>query len=679
VIDTSHSLLYLNQLSVGNNIGFTKRMSVPLFSKISGKLWLDAAYGRDYLATSPLVDSTAFTISCKNGDDPNNWQGGSTNIPDKNDLVDLYAHMRRDGTDIDDSLWLFTGVSTEGTSGSRYFDIELYKKSFTYSRSSGVFNSAGTDAGHTQWLFDASGNVLQMGDLILAVSYSPGSAPVVDVRIWVSQATFSSVSPNYFDFGATLDGATPGFGYTSVLSNSGTTAFGAGIANFSATPAQDTTFSTPWGTETPGKTWGTQYESLQLIEIGLNLTRMGLDPALYKSVGLSPCTSMFSTIFFKSRSSNSFTSNMQDFMMPMVFQEDPVMDYTVNPDTLRCNRSTGTISLGSGSTAGYYSWQTPDGNISAANPDSSQINLTKPGTYILSASPIQGCPFTRNDTLVVPIDTFPPVASILSALGPASAYFRFFGGDVAASNYPTPFGGSSGLLWDWSGPGGFTSNIQNPVTADTIWGNYQLVVQEIRNGCTDTIIEPITRNLFFLLADNNITLEGILNEGDVLLKWQDKVQLNAQSYTIEKSGNGRDFKPIGAIQNSGDQEDHNFVDHNPSPGQNFYRIRIVTKSGLIAYSNTIAISNPAKNSRKVYLTNNPSGTGMALAVENYASQKATIVITTVSGEKLRAQTVQLTPGFNYLPLDTIWKNPKAIWFVTLYLNNQIVFTGKMLN
>jgi len=155
--------------------------------------------------------------------------------------------------------------------------------------------------------------------------------------------------------------------------------------------------------------------------------------------------------------------------------------------------------------------------------------------------------------------------------------------------------------------------------------------------------------------------------------------LNAQSYTIEKSGNGRDFKPIGAIQNSGDQEDHNFVDHNPSPGQNFYRIRIVTKSGLIAYSNTIAISNPAKNSRKVYLTNNPSGTGMALAVENYASQKATIVITTVSGEKLRAQTVQLTPGFNYLPLDTIWKNPKAIWFVTLYLNNQIVFTGKMLN
>ena len=107
-------------------------MSVPLFSKMNGKLWLDAVYGRDYVATSPLFDSTVFTIAAKNGDNPTNWIGGTSNIPDKNDLLDVYAHMRRDGLNIHDSLWLFTGVSTVGTSGSRYFDIELYKKDFSY-------------------------------------------------------------------------------------------------------------------------------------------------------------------------------------------------------------------------------------------------------------------------------------------------------------------------------------------------------------------------------------------------------------------------------------------------------------------------------------------------------------------------------------------------------------------
>jgi len=194
VIDTANASYYRTLLQAGANIGFSQRMSAPLYAKFSGKLWLDAAYGRDWLATAPLTDSTAFTIACKNGDNPANWVGGATNFPDKNDLIDVFAHMRRDGITVYDSLWLFTGTSTVGVVGSRYFDIELYKKTLNYTgMNPGVFSTSGTDAGHTQWIFDASGNITQTGDMILAVSYNPGAAPVVDVRIWVSTATFATV------------------------------------------------------------------------------------------------------------------------------------------------------------------------------------------------------------------------------------------------------------------------------------------------------------------------------------------------------------------------------------------------------------------------------------------------------------------------------------------------------
>ena len=143
VIDTSNAAFYNALLSGGGNMGFNKRMSVPLFSKINGRLWLDAVYGRDFVSTSPLFDSTIFSSAAKNGDNPVNWNGGTSNVPDKTDLLDVYAHMRRDGLNIHDSLWLFTGVSTVGTSGSRYFDIELYKKNFSYSRASGTFSTSG--------------------------------------------------------------------------------------------------------------------------------------------------------------------------------------------------------------------------------------------------------------------------------------------------------------------------------------------------------------------------------------------------------------------------------------------------------------------------------------------------------------------------------------------------------
>jgi len=38
---------------------------MPLYSKVSGKLWLDAAYGRDFTAASLLKDSIRLPARAK--------------------------------------------------------------------------------------------------------------------------------------------------------------------------------------------------------------------------------------------------------------------------------------------------------------------------------------------------------------------------------------------------------------------------------------------------------------------------------------------------------------------------------------------------------------------------------------------------------------------------------------
>ena len=260
VIDTSNASYYKSLLQSGNNISFTKRMAQPLYANISGKIWLDAIYTRDYAVAT--MDSTTFVGGDKNGDDPTTWHGVVSSIPTKTDLIDVFGHMRRNGSNVHDSLWFFTAVSTAGTSGSRYFDIELYKNHISYSSTTGNFTTGGPDAGHTQWKFDAAGNITQTGDMIVAVSYSSG-APIVEVRIWISSTTYTTVIPNLFNFGSSFDGSTTAFGYASITSKAGTTAFGSGIANLSATPAADTTYSTPWGSY--GTSWESQYTSLQFI------------------------------------------------------------------------------------------------------------------------------------------------------------------------------------------------------------------------------------------------------------------------------------------------------------------------------------------------------------------------------------------------------------------------------
>jgi hypothetical protein len=479
IIDTANAGYYRSLLQAGNNISFSKRMSVPLYTSVTGKIWLDAIYTRDYITGS--TDSTTFAGGGKNGDDPASWHGIASSIPDKTDLVDAYGHMRRNGINVHDSLWFFTGASTVGTSGARYFDIELYKNKITYNPAAGAFSTGGPDAGHSQWLFDAAGNITQTGDMIIAVNYSSG-APTVEVRIWISRTTYTSITPNLFNFGSSFDGSTTSFGYASIVSKTGATAFGSGIGNFSATPVADTTYSTPWGSNNISG-WSPQYNSLQFIEVGLNLTRIGIDPALYASVlNSGACGSSFASIFFKSRSSPSFTSNLQDFTGPFDFLQTPVLDYTLSAPVLSCANATGSITVTNHTTAGYYTWATTNGSITSATSNGG-VQVNKGGSYIVQAAVAQGCPVTRTDTVTVAVDTFPPVASFFASTTADGSHYILHGGNISASNYNTPFGGSHGLLWNWSGPNGFTSSVQNPV-ADTANALYQLTVTEIRNGCT---------------------------------------------------------------------------------------------------------------------------------------------------------------------------------------------------
>jgi hypothetical protein len=540
-------------------------MAVPLYTNVNGRIWLDAIYTRDYITGS--TDTTTFSGGGKNGDDPANWHGIASSIPDKTDLIDVYGHMRRNGINVHDSLWFFTGASIVGTSGSRYFDVELYKNNISYSRATGNFSTGGPNAGHTQWVFDASGNITQTGDMIVAVSYSSG-APTVEVRIWVSNTTFNTVTPNLFNFGGSFNGSTSSFGYASIVSKSGATAFGSGIANLSAAPAADTTYATPWGSNTTSG-WSTQYNSLQFIEVGLNLTRIGIDPALYASVLSSgACGSSFATIFFKSRSSASFTSNLQDFSGPFDFLKVPVLDYTLSTPTLSCTNPTGSINVTNNTTAGYYTWTSTNGNITGASSNSVQLN--KGGSYIVQAAVAQGCPVTRIDTVTVAADTFPPVASFYVSTTADIAHFVLHGGNASASNYATPFGGSQGLLWNWSGPSGFSATTQTPIT-NIVFGLYHLTVTETRNGCTAT-------------ANNYIDLSILTTGNQVLTDLRNTTGLSCRLTNNGFAGNSH------LIVNSPTEDKATLVIHNAS-GAVVYSRNITLQKGR----NDIALTSRQKN------------------------------------------------------------------------------------
>ncbi len=494
VIDTTGAYILRQRLSSNENFSFSRRMAVPLNSVISDNRWLDAVYVRDQFSTSGTRDSTTFLGSNKNGDDPNNWSAGVSGVPDKADLVDCYAFIQRTGIQLQDPLWLNIGFSRVGNSGNSNFEAEIYINELIFTQGIG-FSTAGPHGGHTAWQFNPDGTIQSVGDLAISVTYG-NDIPTIEVRVWVSRSDFQNLTPKGFSFGAKFDGNTYGYADIVLLSDQ----MGCGLSNSNQTPGP------PWGTVNSSKNYSLAYDQIQFLELGLNLTALGIDPFIFDN---TDCETPPYSILFKSRSSGSFSSSLEDFIGPFSFGYLPPVVVEALGDTITCDNPTPTLRASNPSSSGNYQWSTIDGNI-ISNPDSSEIRIDQPGTYILFGAPVGGCEGLL-DTIYVPIDTLSPSVNTT-------------GNIIWDCSTPVQLtGGEDNQRYAWSGPSGFSSTDQHPWVS--LPGDYKLTVTNSINGClSDTtsansiatvLAEPCeTDDVATVFEDSLVNIEVLANDND---------------------------------------------------------------------------------------------------------------------------------------------------------------------
>ena len=373
-----------------------RSMSRPKFSIINNRLWLDAIYVRDYHGN----DSTVFTSgSDKNGMSPFDWTGGIQGIPDKNDILDVFMHVRRAGPTVTDSLWMFGGISLDNTTGNRYFDFEMYQTDIYYDRITQKFYGYGPDAGHTSWQLDAAGNITKPGDIIFTGEYQSGTLTNIEARIWIDRATLS-ITPAQFIWSGQFDGATAGaqFGYASILPLTAG-AFYTGLGSGT------NTWAGPFQLVLQNNALVANYAKDQFMEFSVNLSKLGLDPV--SLLGGDVCGSPFNKLVVKTRASASFTAELKDFVAPIdlflapranVAAELPVfcgMADTIISDIYVTNPHPTSV----------YTWSTIGGSIIYTDPSGTWIQVNQPGTYIVTQRLMALCSPYATDTITILRDT----------------------------------------------------------------------------------------------------------------------------------------------------------------------------------------------------------------------------------------------------------------------------------
>ncbi len=648
VIDTSGAELAKAALSSGKNISFVKGTSIPRYSFTDTILYMDAIFARDYNDR----DKTSFAAGSKNGFNPAIWStsSGGQMVQDKSDIIDVYASMRRNGTRVNSTnpspLIMAMGATVLGTNGTRYVDFELFVSKISYDSITGKFLNAGPaiTGGHSDFQFNADGTLKKVGDVDISMTYSNSTVADISLYIWVSKLTYlKTYGQQKFNFvpgefyGASLN---PAYGYAKIVAKAGSVLNFWGSVNSSNIPGPS------WGTAS--KDLGTSnnnYYSLsnapgQFSEAAVDLTSLGIDPAFNNTSGTS-CNPPYTRILIKTRSSAVFTSSLADFAGPYPFLDAPVISATIAPpQNLSCSISSIVLQPKTIDNGRYYKWTTNDGTITGKS-DTAIITINKPGKYYLTAAANVGC-LEDKDSVQVGLDNYKPIASA-SASGIINHAFtnsvQLIGGDILLSNYITPFGTSQGLLWNWkNSKGSLFASVQNPTTPDTGW--YQLVVTEIRNGCSDTAFTYVPGTPLRVLPLNIIIFNASLIKSTVNMNWTIPNEQNVNHFAVERSTDGTHFTTAGIVftnERSSKNIPFSFVDDISTMQATmlYYKLCIVDMDGRKLYSDVrvIRMGKPDDDKKVVLTYPNPVSRELMVTIPtSWQNKKVSYELFNVKGQ-----------------------------------------------
>lgn len=647
LIDTTGAAEFRKQIMTGANISFFKRMQYQRYLVQDEVVIMDGCYARDFQST----DKTVFTGNgTKNTTSPADWGTAPNGSPvsDKTDIIDTYVSIRRNGSVVSGSgsgsLITTMALTTLATGGDRYADFEFYKERIRYNTTTGKFENSGPAAfgGHSLWEFNTDGSVRSWGDMTISFSFNSSSVSNIKILVWVAQTTAQTVNPKGFDF---IPGefyastSASAYGYAAIKPD------GAGEIVAWGTVNTATTSTPSWGSNSKdiGSNNNNYFTDLysvgQFAEAAVDLTALGMDPATF--MNMSACNPPFTRFMTKSRSSSAFTSSLSDFNGPFEFLDVPTVPATTTiPGPLSCAASTVNLSSANYLQGAFYSWTTAGGNIAGSNNDSSTITVDKPGTYYLSAAITKGC-IINVDSVVVTEDNWKPKASasVSNMLYPG-AEVTLYGGDVAASNYTTPFGGSQGLWWNWKGPIGFTSTEQNPTTGHP--GEYKLVVTEKRNGCSDSVLVYVTPYPTLPVTFTAFTITRGAQAGYNLLSWKVEDAGSVLFFEIEKSSDGRTYVSF-AKKNAMITALHYSIYDAVPEADAYYRIKATANNGKIIYSPVVKVSGNNQPSNLLTIT---AGGAKTLLVTYKVKENESFLLqlTNSSGQVIWKETVPLQQG-----------------------------------
>lgn len=225
---------------------------------------------------------------------------------------------------------------------------------------------------------------------------------------------------------------------------------------------------------------------------------------------------------------------------------------------------------------------------------------------------------------------------------------------------------------------GFTNkysnrSIQNP-NGDNVTQSSQIVADQPQIQWTLVPFEPVSGPLPVTIFG----LEAKSQESSVRLSWNVSENIDGEKFIIQRTSDPSTTQPdsIGVVRlHDANDASYQFDDVSPSPGINYYRLKIVDLDGSFAYSRYVKVDYSILQDITIFPQ--PAAGSVNIAFKSqFENPVGEIQVINLLGQKISTIPMTVRKGYNEFKLTT--KNyPPGMYEVRFFVNSQIS-TKKML-
>lgn len=144
-----------------------------------------------------------------------------------------------------------------------------------------------------------------------------------------------------------------------------------------------------------------------------------------------------------------------------------------------------------------------------------------------------------------------------------------------------------------------------------------------------------------------------VNDG-IRLVWNTASEKNSRHFVIQRSPDGKRFQDIETIPAAGssiEKTRYAYLDRDPEPGPNYYRLKQADLDGTVGYSRVIFVHNNSTIPWEIKVLGNPAGNKLICTVQSPVPSKCIFNLIDQYGNRVRSRKLHLITGHSILNFD----------------------------